>query len=63
MLRGVQAPGETPGDSPLKTHPRQRSIHKLLDTFASIPFGSARPYDEAKKRETAVLDGAYKLLN
>ena len=39
----------------LKTRPRKRLIHKLLDTFTSIPFGSARPYGETKKFLTLML--------
>lgn len=30
----------------LKTHPRQRMIHKLFASFTTSLFGSARPYSE-----------------
>ena len=47
MLRGLQALETSSRDSPLKTHPRQRSIRKLFASLTTSPFGQALPYGEA----------------
>ena len=59
MLRGVQAPGVSPGDSPLKTHPRQRSIHKLLDAVAH----GGNPQDRAASLFAIVADSLFPIAH